>query len=266
MYHQQFLRVRKEFKMKKCFSILLAGVLSVSMLCSITVFALEETVATTNTTTLSDAENTDPWYIDGDNDEPSPGAINLEEIDDITKLFPFTRAGVPDYCVMSVPVCKQATSYYCGPATVQQLIRLFGKDYDTTQDDIAKSIGTTSAGSSLKPMVDYIRDSGYAVYRILSKPSLDDLQRLIGTNISGLYTPPIGRIRFDKGGNWSYSTNGHFLNVSGYDYTDKNNCKVRLTDPNIQRVIPSSNGEYWVTLEEFYQATITSKSKEFVCT
>jgi len=56
------------------------------MLCSITVFALEETVATTNTTTLSDAENTDPWYIDGDNDEPSPGAINLEEIDDITKL------------------------------------------------------------------------------------------------------------------------------------------------------------------------------------
>ena len=79
--------------MKKCFSILLAGVLSVSMLCSITVFALEETVATTNTTTLSDAENTDPWYIDGDNDEPSPGAINLEEIDDITKLFPFTRAG-----------------------------------------------------------------------------------------------------------------------------------------------------------------------------
>ena len=48
--------------MKKCFSILLAGVLSVSMLCSITVFALEETVATTNTTTLSDAENTDPWY------------------------------------------------------------------------------------------------------------------------------------------------------------------------------------------------------------
>ena len=77
-------------------------------------------------------------------------------------------------------------------------------------------------------MVDYIRDSGYAVYRILSKPSLDDLQRLIGTNISGLYTPPIGRIRFDKGGNWSYSTNGHFLNVSGYDYTDKNNCKVRL--------------------------------------
>lgn len=215
------------------------------------------------------AEEDDPMFVNGDNGEPSPEAIDVAALGGLDAIMPLTRFSVPDSAELPVPVCKQEERYYCGPATAQQLIRLFGKDYTTTQDQIARDMGTTSIGSSLSQIVRYVENSGYAVYRILKNLSIEEMHRLIGANISSYYTPPIGRLKFWKVGNWPYETSGHFLNISGYDYTNHSDaieeCEIRLTDPNIQRVQPNSSGSYYVTLGEFHQATMDHTQKEFGC-
>lgn len=212
------------------------------------------------------AIESDFWSVDGDNDQPTPGAIDLEVIGGAENLVPASRAELPSYHALSVPFCHQKYDFYCGPATVQQILRFYG-DYATTQGQIATAIGTTESGSSLKPMIDYIANRGYVSYQVVKNPSFYDLYLLVGNAIYTYNTPPIGRISFKKGGNWRYTTNGHFLNVSGYDYTyqdyDLKECEIRVTDPFIQWVDKSSNGYYWVMLTEFHQATIGSRSQEF---
>lgn len=215
------------------------------------------------------AEEDNPMFVNGDNGEPSPEAIDVAAMGGLDAIMPLARFSVPDFATLPVPVCKQEKGNYCGPATAQQLIRLFGKDYTTTQDQIAKAIGTTSKGSNLGDIVEYIEGSGYAVYRVLKNLSIEEMHRLIGANISGYHTPPIGRLRFSKIGSWAYETEGHFLNISGYDYSDHNSTiegyEIRLTDPNIQRVQPNSSGSYYVTLGELHQATVDHFCHEFGC-
>lgn len=215
------------------------------------------------------AEEDDPMFVNGDNGKPSPEAIDVAALGGLDAIMPLTRFSVPDSAELPVPVCKQEKGNYCGPATAQQLIRLFGKDYTTTQDQIAEAIGTTSKGSELGKITEYIKDSGYAVYWVFKNLSIEEMHRLIGANISGYYTPPIGRLKFSQVGNWPYKTSGHFLNVSGYDYTNHSDaieeCEIRLTDPNIQRVQPNSSGSYYVTLGEFHQATVDHFCHEFGC-
>ena len=60
-------------------------------------------------------------FIDGDNDLPSPDAIDLSKMDNNIMLLD----QFPSSFTISVPVCKQETSYYCGPATVQQVLMVF---------------------------------------------------------------------------------------------------------------------------------------------
>lgn len=215
------------------------------------------------------AEEDNPMFVNGDNGEPSPEAIDVAALGGLDAIMPLTRFSVPDFATLPVPVCKQENGHYCGPATAQQLIRLFGNDYATTQEDIANSMGISEKGSSLSQIVKYVEKSGYAVYRILKNLSIEEMHRLIGANISSYYTPPIGRLKFWKVGNWPYKTSGHFLNISGYDYTNHSDaieeCEIRLTDPNIQRVQPNSSGSYYVTLGEFHQATMDHDQKEIGC-
>ncbi len=207
-------------------------------------------------------------FIDGDNDLPSPDAIDLSKMDNNIMLLD----QFPSSFTISVPVCKQETSYYCGPATVQQVLKFNnGVSDTTTQAAIAKAIGTTTSGSTLSPMLPYIREHttyGFVGYQIYKNPSIEQMRYLIAKTVYFDYGPPIARIVFKKTGNWPYSTNGHYLNVSGYDYKNESNLsasnnRVRLTDPNIQRVNPSSDGSYWVTLSEIHTATATANSKEF---
>ena len=147
---------------------------------------------------------------------------------------------------------KQEEPFYCGPATVKQTLHyLTGKSYK--QSDIASGLGTTGAGTDGTRIPDYINDRQKKAYYIISKTTkASKLRRRIYENIGITNKPPIARLRFEQGGNWRYSTKGHFLNVSGY--TD-NIKKVHLTDPNITIADKTNKtGKYYVTFKAFQQA------------
>lgn len=205
--------------------------------------------------------------IDGDNDIPSKNVIESTEEFEIEVRDQFAH-----YCTIPVPVCTQERNYWCGPATVQQILKYNnGDNCQLSQLQIAKGIGTTTDGSSLEPMLPYIRNNsphGFIGYKIYKDPSITKMRYLIGATVFFDSGAPICRIVFKRGGNWPYSTRGHFLNVSGYDYGEINNASssknlVRLTDPNIQNVDPTSDGTYWVQLSELHIATTTARSQEF---
>ena len=229
-------------------------------------------------------------FIDGDSDEYSKNAIDFSDLDNLedteyykslsedeqfelkNKIGAITNAEITrdqfsKKYALNVPVCTQEKKYYCGPATVQQVLKFGdGQDCTVTQDEIANAIGTTPDGSALSPMVNYIKNNlgnGYVGYQIATNPSLSDMRYMVGSTIYFGYGPCIGRVKFSKGGNWPYTTSGHFLNVSAYDYTSESDLVVRLTDPNIQNVDPTSNGTYWVELEELHTATVTHFAQEF---
>lgn len=155
---------------------------------------------------------------------------------------------------INVQVINQRENNYCGPATVKQtLTYINGTAADL--DTIANAIGTTDAGSDLASMVSYInKNIDYDTtsnYIIVSDPSEAQIQTIIEYGVlNGL--PPVCRLKFDQGGNWPYTTNGHFMNASGYrNYGGE----IRVADPNMPRIDPTNSGVYLVTVNELYLAT-----------
>lgn len=243
-------------------------IIGILLLCVVVFGATGVAYATDGTGEVSE------WsYIDGDADTPSESAIDFSQLNEFQKPFNLLRRDqYPASYLINVPLCTQETRYYCGPATVQQTMKFnMGSAFTATQSEIAYDIGTTSAGSDLEPMLDYIFENtthGFRGYLIAYMPSIDDMQYMIASTTYFYHGTPIARIVFDRGGSWPYSSGGHFLNVSGYDYGNMSNAEspsneVRLTDPFIQWIDPTSNGTYWVELNELHTATIDSNSKEF---
>ncbi|MFJ7953979.1 C39 family peptidase [Lysinibacillus sp. NPDC096418] len=158
----------------------------------------------------------------------------------------------------SVPYFKQAYSYYCGPATVKQTLQ-FINGSSNTQDTIASGIGTTTDGSNLANMVTYInKNQSKHSYMVHSSPD-EDLIRGIPEYAVRNGSPAILRLKIAKGGNWTYTSSGHYMNMSGYSNYGKS---IRVTDPYIGWVNASSTGSYWVTSNEIYTATNNHFAKQ----
>lgn len=154
---------------------------------------------------------------------------------------------------LAVPYFKQETSYWCGPATTKQTVHFFN-GYSSSQSTIATAIGTTTAGSVLSDMVKYVNSQQSTInYLIITAPSEELIQSIARYTITG-NEPAIARLKIVKGGSWIYSSAGHYMNVTGYS---NYGSSVRVTDPYIGWINPSSNGSYYVTSNELYTATIT---------
>lgn len=100
-------------------------------------------------------------------------------------------------------------------------------------------------------MVKYVNQKIDGNYVIVSDPSKSAVLRMVEYGVDNK-KPTMCRLKFSKGGNWRYSTPGHFLNANGY--SDDGN-EIAITDPYIKWVDSSAGGSYWVTLDELYQAT-----------
>lgn len=152
---------------------------------------------------------------------------------------------------ISVPYFKQETNYWCGPATTKQSIHFINAS-SSSQATIAQAIGTTTAGSDLLSQVNYLnKNQSRNAYMIVNSPS-EALIKSIAEYAVRKPAPAIGRLKIAKGGNWAYSSAGHFLNVSGYS---SYGSSIRVTDPYIGWITPSSTGSYFVTSAEFHTAT-----------
>lgn len=157
----------------------------------------------------------------------------------------------PSSGYISVPYFKQEKNYWCGPATTKQTLQYISGS-SSSQAVIAKAIGTTTDGSNLSDMVSYLNNNqSNKNYVIVTDPS-EDLIQGIAKVIVDDQAPAIGRLAFKKGGNWEYSTRGHYLNITGYS---NGGSSIRVTDPYIGWISPSSSGSYYVTSNEVYIAT-----------
>ena len=248
-------------KMKKIISVLL----TLSLCLSTSMVALADTNANYN----------GPLFINGDSGQLSENAIDISDLakakQKIIKNKSFSslekqtvldklsifETGSPMKVLpnasgsITVSVCTQETSYYCGPATVQQTLKYINGSA-ASQTSIANSIGTTTAGSALSPMVTYTNNNqSRNTYIIIYDPNVQQIQNMVSYAVS-YRAPVMCRLKFTQGGNWPYSTNGHFMNANGYHtYGDY----ILVTDPNIKNVNPSASGSYYVHVNELYYAT-----------
>lgn len=130
------------------------------------------------------------------------------------------------YC--NVPVHKQETYYYCGPATVKQLDDYFnGNRY--TQKQIAGYLGTTKQGTDFSRVKQFLRDYVKSGYNIDSIGSFDNWHRIVVNSINN-NRPAVLDINAEGIEGMGYNSSGHILNVSGYRFGSVPNV-VQVSDP-----------------------------------
>lgn len=135
------------------------------------------------------------------------------------------------YKTISVPSYQQETNYWCGPATVKQVLG-FLKGSSSSQKTYAKELGTTRDGTDFtlidnvlnkhqsKNRYVYANIGNYTSWTKKVNYALDrKYPAVLDMKISPSYMPK-----------YTSSVEGHILNVSGID-TKKSTPQVRLTDP-----------------------------------
>lgn len=153
---------------------------------------------------------------------------------------------------LKVKQFEQANGYYCGPATTRQTLYYLLKTAPT-QKQIAQKIGTTKNGTDGTKIVEYLnKKQNKHTYLISNSTNKMDIQSRIvcALNTQGK-APVIARLKFKIGGHWRFNTEGHYLNVTGYN---TGMTKVKLVDPNITRAVDGHSGSYVVNFTELHQA------------
>lgn len=140
------------------------------------------------------------------------------------------RVSYPSAIKMSITAFKQETNWYCGPATVKQVVhRINGSSL--TQKEYADLLSTSTAGTDMTQIPDVVNtciDEQYYVYSSIG--TQDEWMEKIR---SGIYNdrPAILDINTEalyKQKKFPYTTSGHFVNTSGYSDTED---VVYITDP-----------------------------------
>lgn len=140
---------------------------------------------------------------------------------------------------------RQPNYYYCGPAATR--VALSARNIIITQDELAKSLGTTTFGtdSSNNICTTLNQYLGSAIYNPTfiggndaSAEQRDQLRVDVKSSIDAgfaVVTNVVGPVDPNDGGSYSYPT-GHYVTVVGYDDNDN----VLVADVNVR--------EYWITV------------------
>jgi len=264
---------------KKLLSIMMSFALVFSMSSGVFAGTIEETV--------EEESQIEGNFTSGDNGKHSEGAIDVSGFDiedgDLSdfiqaietnntltteekteaiksaKELKSVLADIPSSKYLDVWVSTQTETWYCGPATAKQLVTYFNGSADN-QATIAKAMGTTSAGSDMAQISNYVNNKTSVYYNIYTKPSLSTLTSFIKASITA-NMPPILRMKVTTSYGFPYTikSTGHFMNANGY-----NSTKVRVTDPEIKNrnAADYPDGMYSVTWNNVYDATTEHFAKE----
>lgn len=148
--------------------------------------------------------------------------------------------------VLDVPVFKQENNYYCGPATVKQVLH-FLNGSSLSQKTYASELGTTTSGTNMVNIPDVLNEHRQNDGPSYSYREFDEFKNWyphVALDIMN-ERPVIIDITSTKD-NWLYATSGHFMCISGYD--DSTSTKYAwVTDPH-----PKHYGTYKYKAEEVY--------------
>ena len=182
-----------------------------------------------------------------------PGIITQEAIEKELKLLR-ERVTFPSGCEINVTCYEQETNYWCGPATVKQVVKWI-TGTERAQSVYAQALGTTTAGTDMTriPGVlnDYIDEQHY-VYASIGTQS----QWFSKIQSSVYYgRPAVLDLNTNDIDSFDYDSSGHFVNVSGYNVIDNT---VRITDPYEGRgnVVHPADSLYEANNNHFRQAMI----------
>ncbi|RKN48538.1 C39 family peptidase [Micromonospora endolithica] len=150
---------------------------------------------------------------------------------------------------LGVEYQAQPNFYYCGPAATR--IALSAKGKALTQDQVAKMLGTTEAGTDsaldITRVLNELTGAGYETTEIpgpVAKPAEVDRLRADVRDALEAGRPVVANIKgtaVDTAGNPHSYEGGHYLTLVGYrDGGDL----LRIADP------AAPEGEYWMTLEK----------------
>ena len=157
---------------------------------------------------------------------------------------------------LGVPFRSQINSYYCGPATVQQVRGYYYGTYQLpSQDTIAAALGTTTNGTEVQAVVNYLNanfSQTYAAQWYFSSAS--NLYNFVAYDVA-CYKPSVAFITNTTYNNWLYSVAEHFLCFEGYvNDTTTNAYRIYVVDPFLNGHNIAS-GKYSVTWDDAYDVT-----------
>lgn len=154
-----------------------------------------------------------------------------------------SRISYPSSIKISVTHFPQQNGYYCGPATVKQVVHWINGS-SNNQDWYADKLGTTRAGTDMSRIPGVLNeciDEQFYVYSSMGTQTewMDKIR-------SSVYNdrPAVLDINtLELGHEFPYEVEGHFVNVSGYSST-----QVRITDPY------DESGNVWYDIDVLYSA------------
>ena len=176
---------------------------------------------------------------------------------------------------IGVTAYTQETNYYCGPATAYQTLKYLGgivpgTYYPPSQSSIARAIYTTTNGTEWNYLIDYINGFNYMnTPHLYIEHHLSNLATMETTIYNSLIQsrpePPI--LHINTNGNSSalgYSTDGHYLNVSGIRTKNGVN-QFQLVDPFRQYDDLNLAPKYYVQTSVIYTFTDNHWASHFMC-
>ncbi len=183
---------------------------------------------------------------------------NKLKLDEITPLYNTTFN-----FTVEIPYFKQKNSYYCGPATTKQSLHYIN-GVSPSQDVIANSLGTTTAGTDGANIVTYMNANQNYIYYMAITPSAEaGMANMIYHGLTVYGTAPILRLKMTTAQGWPYGSAGHFMNVSG-QYTVNGAVQYEVTDPYIQYVNQSeTDGKYRISSVAVYNSTRNHFAQQF---
>lgn len=167
-----------------------------------------------------------------------------------------TNQALPEgsYKALAVPSFEQSTSYYCGPATVKQVLHYL-KGTSSSQGTYATQLGTTTSGTDFS-LVDNVLNSNQSskTYVYSSIGSYSNWTDTIDVNLTSS-KPTVLDLSITPSYMPKYTRNiaGHILNTSGVD-SRTSPKKIRLTDPFDQDNRGVTLGNIWHTHSGVYSA------------
>ncbi|WP_343248853.1 C39 family peptidase [Diplocloster hominis] len=152
--------------------------------------------------------------------------------------------------LLSMICYRQENNYYCGPATVKQVVQ-YKNGNSNIQSYYAGLLNTVETGDNrgtdmtrIAPVINSCIGSSYYVMAEIPGDSLTWFNR-IRTGISAHY-PTVLDINTNSVSEFPYKTSGHYICTSGFRVAEN---QVRIADPH-----PSYFGHYWYSRNGLYKA------------
>jgi hypothetical protein len=169
------------------------------------------------------------------------------------------------YKTIAVPSFEQEKSYWCGPATVKQVLHYInGKS--SSQSTIASGLGTTKDGTDFSVVDNYLNTKqSKNVYVYVSNLSYDTWINHIITDLN-INVPVLLDLTIKPTYMPLYTRNiaGHILNVSGLNTKTSTAAKIRLTDPFDEGNRGVTLGNVWHPLSGVYNANMAHFRKAMI--